>query len=140
MSEIYSGPWPDEHVADDFETAIGESEWGGRVAIYSTAVPGGGKAEPIDSGDVAEVTDWFVSYHDGGRYVVGSGHTGTELDLVAVLRLKDGRWVSVQAWNDYTGWGCGEGSNVAIGSTRDQVVRFGLDDEGRRKLGIEVQA
>jgi hypothetical protein len=130
--------WPDEYVADDFRTAIGDHGSYGHAVIYEAALPDRPKVDRICTHDVAEVTDWFVSYHSGGRYVVGSGDTGTELELFAILRLHDGRWASVSAWNDYTGWGCQDGSNVAIGDSREQVITFGLDEEGRRKLGLEA--
>lgn len=129
--------WPDEYVADDFRHAIGGHD-SYTYPIYEAALPDRPKVDAICTHDVAEVTDWFISYHSGGRYEVGSGDTGTELDLVAVLRLWDGRWASVQGWNDYTGWGCQDGSTVAIGESREQVIRFGLDEEGRRKLGLEI--
>jgi hypothetical protein len=129
-------PWPVEHLGNDFINAIGGDV--DSPAIYTTAGVGAPEAAPIRPDDVAEVTDWFASYHEGGPYVVGSGDTGTELDLVAILRLKDGRWASVQAWNDYEGWGCQDGTKVAIGDTKEQVVMFGLDEEGRRKLGLEA--
>jgi hypothetical protein len=130
--------WPDEHVGSDFRTAIGDHDSSNYSVIYEAALPDKPKADPICTRDVAEVTNWYVSYHEGGKYIVGSGDVGTELTLFAILRLRDGRWASVSAWNDYTGWGCQDGSNVAIGDTLEQVVRFGLDDEGRRKLGLEV--
>lgn len=128
--------WPDEHVAGDFRTAIGDHDSSNYSVIYEAALPDKPKVDRICTHDVAEVTNWYVSYHDGGRYVVGSGETGTELKLFAILHLRDGRWAAVSAWNDYTGWGCGDGSNVVIGDTLEQVVQFGLDEDGRSKLGL----
>lgn len=127
--------WPDEFVADDFRQAIGGHETYTRPT-YQAAEPGAPKAEPICTHDVEEITNWFVSYHGGGRYVAGIGDTGSELTLSAILRLRDGRWASVQAWNDYTGWGCQDGSTVAVGATKEQVIRLGLDEEGRKQLGM----
>lgn len=88
---------------------------------------------PIEPADIAEALRYSISYH-GTEWT--SGETGTELNLYAVLRLKDGRWASLEAWNDYTGWGCQDGATVRIGATREAVTRFGLTDAGRRALGM----
>jgi hypothetical protein len=125
-----NSPWPDEHVVYDFCEAIDGAN------PVTAAMAGAPTVDRITSDQVAEVAEWCVTYHGGDPYVAGSGDTGSELDLVAILRLKDGRWASVQGWNDYTGWGCRDGSQMSIGATKEQVVRFGLDDEGRTKLGL----
>lgn len=129
MSKQDTSPWPDEYIASDFTEALD-------TAIFTTAAVGAPKTDPITADMVAEVTDWYATYNEGGPYVAGSGDTGTELDLIAVVRLKDGRWASINAWNDYTGWGCQDGSEIAIGDTKEQVVQFGLDEDGRRKLNL----
>lgn len=125
-------PWPDEYVAYDFTEAISTA------SPVAPATPGASAGNPVAPGDVAEVTDWYVTYNGGPPYVAGSGDTGTELTLIAILRLKDGRWAALQGWNDYTGWGCQDGAEMKVGESREQVVRFGLDDDGRRKLGLSL--
>lgn len=125
-------PWPDEHVAYDFTAAIETAN------PVSSTTPGAPVGNPITPADVAEVTDWYVTYHEGPPYIAGSGDTGSELTLIAILRLHDGRWVALQGWNDYTGWGCQDGAEMKVGGSREQVVRFGLDDDGRRKLGLSL--
>lgn len=45
------------------------------------------------------------------RCTMGWGHKGdgSEWNGGFVLRLKDGRWVHLTGWCDYTGWGCQDG-------------------------------
>lgn len=124
-------PWPHDDLRSDFQYAL--DAWGGTRSI---GVPG----EPLPhltEGDVAEVVRWYVSYHGYDRWQPGDD-TGTELTLAAVLRLHDGRWASVVAWNDYTGWGCQDGADIRIGATVDEVVAQGLDQESRVLLGYEA--
>jgi hypothetical protein len=68
-----------------------------------------------------------------------SNDVGTELDMVALLELNDGRWASLEAGNDYTGWGCmGDFAAVRIGSTREAVIRYGLTKESRARLRLAL--
>lgn len=43
--------------------------------------------------------------------------SGSELSFGAVLKLKDGRFAYVTGWNDYTGWGCQDGTEVRYADT-----------------------
>lgn len=122
--------WPEPAV--DLRYALTESpDWGS--ATFPTH-----PVEAFGIADVERVERYHVSYHDEvWRPGVDTGR-GTELSLYVVGRLADGRWFSVVAWNDYTGWGCQDGSDVRIGDTERAVVEYGLDQEGRRLLGYEV--
>lgn len=103
----------------------------------TTGVP----SERVDSitiGQIDEVVRYAVSYHSS-EWKPGDGG-GTELDLAVVARLHDGRWVSVEGWNDYTGWGCQDGAYVRVSATEDDVVWHGLSAEARRRLGYDASA
>lgn len=78
--------------------------------------------------DVAEVVAWEGSTNEPGG--------GTELSLCAVLRLTDGTYAAVDAWNDYTGWGCQDGVEVLFAPTLADLTAVGLTDEVRRALGF----
>ena len=56
--------------------------------------------------------------------------------LIALGTLCDGRWFVVEAWRDYTGWGCKDGGSVRVGADRATVERFGLSNEARQRFGI----
>lgn len=121
---------PDGSSKYDWEQAIEQSGYDTGTAAFPVE-----KTEPLTMADIARVDTYAISYHDQ-RWTPGEDNGGTELALYALLELADGRWASLEAWNDYTGWGCQDGSTVRIGTDRDTVVRFGLADEGRRALGL----
>ena len=77
--------------------------------------------------DVAEVVAWEGSTNEPGG--------GTELDLTAVLRLRDGSYLGLHAWNDYTGWGCQDGVEFMYAATLAELVPA-LTDEARRTLDL----
>lgn len=93
------------------------------------------ESQCVTSDDVARVDAYFVSYYSNEPWKPGD-ERGTELKLVAIAELKDGRWLSVEGWNDYTGWGCGEASDVRVGATRLQVIHYGLTLDARARLGL----
>jgi hypothetical protein len=49
-------------------------------------------------------------------------------------RLNDGRWFYLSAGCDYTGWDCQAGGDVQIADTLDNLKKFAMDMEGRRRL------
>lgn len=100
----------------------------------ATPIPSDVERE-ITFDDVEEVVRYSVSYEDV-EWKPGAGG-GTELNMVLVARLTDGRWIAIEAWNDYTGWGCQDGSDVRVGASEDQVVRYGLSNEARGLLKYE---
>lgn len=121
-------PWPHEDLADDFERALERADTR-TIGIGSAEVP------CLSASNVAEVVAWHVSYHNEGKWQPGMD-VGTELDLHALLRLTDGRWASVVAWNDYTGWDCQDGADVRIGPDKPSVIWHGLDSGSRELLGF----
>ncbi|MFI6814467.1 hypothetical protein ACIBG7_18795 [Nonomuraea sp. NPDC050328] len=129
MSEHETYTWiPEGTDASDWETAIEESARDTATASFPAV-----QAAPIAAAGVARVDAFAISYY-GEPWKPGA--TGNELELYAVLELADGRWASLEAWTDYSGWGCQDGSTVRVGPDRESVVRFGLTDEGRNALGL----
>lgn len=67
-------------------------------------------------------------------------HSGSEQDMVALLRLTNRRWVVVSAGNDYTGWGCqGDYVSWRVAGTRRDAVINGMTAEQRRRLGFVIK-
>jgi hypothetical protein len=96
--------------------------------VWRTATAPTMEGQPIGPKDVAEVTHiWALSYQEYA-----------DQSMVAVMRLKDGRWACVETWSDSSGYGCQDGTDWYIGDTFDAVVRWGLTDEGRTSLGLSV--
>lgn len=103
----------------------------------TTATPVPQPAERLALADVEAVEAYYVAY-GGSVWTPTNGEGGTELDMVLLLRLTHGGWASVTAWNDYTGWGCQDASYVKVSDNRDDVIRYGLDNEGRERLRIPL--
>lgn len=123
----HQGDWCDCPF-DDIATAFSEARRDTREAR-----PAGAELPPINYTDVDEVTDWHISYH-GAKWQQHGDALGSELELVLVMRLNDGRWAALYGWNDYTGWGCQDGSSLRIGESRDDVIKWGLDEFERGLL------
>ena len=96
----------------------------------SSATPGAvGEAppstEPFNIDDVEEVLHAVEGENDGPSWVI-------------VVRLKDGRFGSINASCDYTGWDCQAGGASSVASSYEQIIRFGIGDSDRSRLGIEL--
>jgi hypothetical protein len=55
---------------------------------------------------------------------------------LGIFELNDGRFVSISASCDYTGWGCRDGGEMLVAESLVDIVRFGLTDNERLRLGI----
>ena len=77
---------------------------------------------------------------DDVAFVVASAEgANDEAAWIAVFALNDGRYAAIDASCDYTGWDCQAGGSRYVGATLADVVRFGLTDDGRRRLGFDVE-
>jgi hypothetical protein len=57
-------------------------------------------------------------------------------NVVALGEARDGRWVVVEGWCDTTGWDCQAGGWITYADTRDNAIKFALDDESRKRLQV----
>jgi hypothetical protein len=129
--------WPAYDVGAasyDLPVPINDVAYALEAARHFTASVAPELVDPSTIGQGAEVARYKVRYHDADWTPDDKGG-GSELDLTIVARLTDGRWLSIEGWNDYTGWGCQDGSEVRVGTSEDDVVWNGLTAEGRTKLG-----
>jgi hypothetical protein len=77
---------------------------------------------------IAEITGlWAISPE-------GWGST----DIALIGRLADGRWVTCVAWSDTSGFGCRQSVDWRINDTREAAIAFGLDQESRSHLGLQL--
>lgn len=88
---------------------------------------GGGIAPGFDHEDVAEVL-----YTDEGEREGDS--------WIGVFKLKDGRFAFVSAGCDYTGWACQAGGSGVVHTDLAFLLRMGLGDDDRSRLGIVLEA
>lgn len=82
----------------------------------------------FSGGDVDEVSDVLASV-DGEKDGV---------NWVALFKLKDGSYAVLDAGCDYTGWDCEGWGEYRISPTFDHAVRFGLTEDARYRLDIEL--
>lgn len=87
-----------------------------------------GEGEIPDAPAIAEITNLWVTSPEGG----GSR------DIALIASLHDGRWATCVAWSDYTGFGCQQGVDWRINSTREAAISRGLDKESRAHLGLAL--
>lgn len=121
----------------NYESGWDESDW---EAIFEgrsnarapewTHVMLGGIAEPCRPEQIAEIeavwTACNVDYADS--------------EIVALFRLTDGRYATVTAWSDSSGWGCQDATYWKIAANRDEAIMYGLDNEGRERLNSVLPA
>ncbi len=75
--------------------------------------------------DVEEIYAYIDGEHD-------------ERDWVCYGLLKDGRYFSVRAGCDYTGWDCQASGMSSVAKTKEDIERFGLGVEERVILGVKI--
>jgi hypothetical protein len=80
---------------------------------------------PFTRMDVAEVIACEAGENEGPGWI-------------GLFRLKDGRYASLEAGCDYTGWDCQSGGDANVGTTKEDVIRFGLTLDARRRLGLTL--
>lgn len=51
-------------------------------------------------------------------------------------QLNDGRFFYLEAWCDYTGWGCQDGGSSTVASSREDIISIGMPDIARERFGI----
>ena len=57
---------------------------------------------------------------------------------LVVGQLHDGRWFSLEAGCDYTGWDWQASGSSAVADTKEDILRFGLTVENRKRLGLSL--
>lgn len=109
-------------LTSGFKTEVELDKW-----LWSSLYEYGPSDAPAPE-QIAEVTHlWAVS---------PEGYADTDIAFLA--RLTDNRWAACVAWSDTSGFGCQEGVDWAVRATRDWAIRFGLDKEARKHLGLSL--
>jgi hypothetical protein len=63
-----------------------------------------------------------------------------ETDVLGVFELHDGRFAFLTAGCDTTGWDCQSGGHAIVDDDLDHLIRFGIGESEREKLGLTVSA
>ena len=127
-------PTNDDFTAHDWDEVFpstGDTWTSGDYSGTFAAVAGGGGARVNDvtKARIADVLAFDAYSPEGG---------GGSLDAVAVVQLTDGTFAALTAYADYTGWGCQADAQWRWARTKGDVIRYGLDNEGRNRLGFTL--
>jgi len=60
-------------------------------------------------------------------------------DWIIYGRLKDGRYFSARGGCDYTGWDCRASNCGDVAASREDIERFGLTDDERKRFSITLK-
>lgn len=75
--------------------------------------------------DVETIHGLVEGEHDGPSWVVYG-------------QLTDKRYFVARGGCDYTGWDCQAGNSADVASSLEDIIRFGLDDDERSRLGVQL--
>ena len=96
------------------------------------------KIEELETGDWREAS----AYADGfGIADVATTENAVEGendgdDWIVFGTLKDGRWFSLKAGCDYMGWDCQASGNSHTATSREELIRMGMDAGTRKRFDL----
>lgn len=126
MNGYRSGYYDHEEHEDSLPEKIRGYDWYQAFAYADDPVAVTGahvSTASFDRADVKEVIATSEGEHDGANWV-------------GVFELRDGRFASLSAGCDYTGWDCQAGGDSHVAGTREDIIKFGLDVGERDRLGL----
>jgi hypothetical protein len=118
-----------EELQNDYNwgEVFGEGSGGNTTRDVEAAPPGSQvSATEVSRADVAEI----IAYSDGEH---------DERDWVGLFRMNDGRFLVTVAGCDYTGWDCVASNSLTVTATKEDAIRFALDDAQRARLGLSSE-
>ncbi|MDQ0494031.1 hypothetical protein [Paenibacillus brasilensis] len=89
------------------------------VVQFAKPVP----TTPFDREDVEEIIAMSEGENDGPNWI-------------GVFKLQDGRYATIDAGCDYTGWDCRADGFVEVAGSLDEIIKYGLSNEQRNRLGL----
>ena len=78
-----------------------------------------------------------ASREDVVRIIAAVNGENDGQEWLGLFQLKDRRYLVASGGCDYTGWDCQAGNHMAVSSTLEDAIRFGLTDSERERLGLE---
>ena len=77
-----------------------------------------------------------VALDDLEEAIAISNGENDETSWIGAFLLKDGRYLFLSAWCDYTGWGCQDGGDAQVASDLPTLIRYAMGNEERARLGV----
>lgn len=115
-----------EKLVDDYDWAqVFADENDGNVDKTIHTAPAGTPVSdaPMSRSDVVEILAAVNGKNDGA-------------DWLGAFRLRDGRYLVASGGCDYTGWVCRAGNHLAVFANMKDLIRYGLDDSQKARLGL----
>lgn len=109
--------------AGDFESD--HTHWGEKSV--SACIETSTDTSPVLRRDVTRIVASAEGENDGPNWLI-------------VVELRDGRFAFLSAGCDYTGWDCQAGGHCIVDTDLQHLIRFGLGEEDRSRLGLEMSA
>jgi hypothetical protein len=108
---------------NDYDWKNAFAEAGSPIVVkFANPVP----TESFIREDVVEIIATADGENDGPNWL-------------GVFLLKDGRYAMVDAGCDYTGWDCQAWGTAEVCGTLDEMIRWGLSNEQRKRLNLELK-
>jgi hypothetical protein len=84
--------------------------------------------------EVASIVGWYSNEGLSSRWIAGESEGGSEVEVLVIVRLKDGSWGVLESSEDYTGHGCQCGSRTSRHDTWEDLRLNGIDQATRAQL------
>lgn len=124
-------------IEADLEEICGSDKYGDWAEVFGEGV-GGNTTQDVESPDGTGTGTVLRSNIEELLGSVNGENDGD--DWVCVFRLKDGRYGAASGGCDYTGWDCQASNRITVAKDLETIIRLGLSDEDRRRLGCELQS
>jgi hypothetical protein len=112
-----------EELRDSYDWGEVFGEGDGRNCSKTVDSIAGCPTDPVSLAGVSEIIAAANGENDGDAWV-------------GLFLLSDGRYLIAEGSCDYTGWDCQAGNHLAVASTLDDGIAFGLTPEQRKRLGV----
>lgn len=91
----------------------------------STCLGSSAEATAVRRKNIAKVIASAEGENDGPAWLI-------------VVELNDGRFAFLSASCDYTGWDCQAGGQCIVDTELPHLIRFGIGEEDRTRLGLSL--
>jgi len=83
-----------------------------------------------------KIVDVHYTRADVVRVIATSDGEADEREWVGLFEMRDGKFVSVRAGCDYTGWDCRADGSSDVADTEGDAIAFGLTEAERTRLNL----
>jgi hypothetical protein len=109
----------------DWAEVFGEGGGGNCTSIIPQPQPPSyaGSLATFSREDVIEIYQMQDGENDGPDWIIYG-------------RLQDGRYFAARGGCDYTGWDCQASNSGDVAASKEDIIRFGLTSDERKRFGL----